>query len=125
MTKDDATWLKICYVSLAGLFAFLCYQGIAYLGLEMGWSERYAEYFSTASAAVAVGVGSLVTWMITKPVERREYHLATIAELRRVHWPSLKDTRTMTIVVVVVVSIFGMILAIFDVLLSKLLQYIL
>jgi preprotein translocase subunit SecE len=53
--------------------------------------------------------------------ERHEYFLAAIGELRKVTWPSMPDTRRMTLIVCVVVGIFAVILAIFDFVWAKML----
>ncbi|MCB9228388.1 MAG: preprotein translocase subunit SecE [Deltaproteobacteria bacterium] len=68
--------------------------------------------------------GGAVLWLRSS-ISRREYHLSAIGEVRKVTWPSAADTKRMTLVVVVVVAIFSVILTIFDILWSKVLQFIL
>jgi preprotein translocase SecE subunit len=124
MGKDDATWMKICYVAFALIVAYVAYKLIETLGIQFGWSERY-EWFAPVHniAALLVGAGTSV-WMYAN-TDRREYHLAAVGEVRKVVWPKFPDVKKMTLIVVVVVSIFAVILTIFDVVWSKVLQFIL
>ena len=125
MGKDDATWLNICYVSLALLMAFVAYKLIATVGVQFGWTERYDEWFPVVNnlGGIVVG-GSFVIWLRSDFL-RREYHLSAIGEIRKVTWPSFNDTKKMTIIVAIVVAIFSVILSVFDILWSKILQVIL
>ena len=125
MSKDDATWLNICYVLFAIVVSYIAYRAIASVGLQYGWTERYDEWFPTASnlGAMVLGVAAAL-WLRSDP-ERREYHVSSIAEIRKVTWPSIENTKKMTLIVAVVVAIFSVILTIFDLLWSKVLQLIL
>lgn len=125
MTKDDATWLNICYVIFAAIIAYVGFKALATLGLQFGWSERYDEWFPIASQVGSVVLGAAAAFWLWSDKERREYHLSAIAEVRKVSWPTMPDTKRMTIVVVVVVAIFAAILAVFDIAWSKVLQIIL
>lgn len=113
MSKDDATWLNVAYVAFLLMIGYVAYRGVELAGIQKGWVERYDwfEYLATAVAA-AVGIGS--TWYLRADKERHEYFLASIAELRKVTWPTWSDTKRMTIVVCVVVAIFAVIVGIFD-----------
>ena len=121
MKKDDATWLRICYVAFACIVAYTTWKAMGSLGIETGWVERYNEWFPLASTAVSIVVGILVTFWLAKNAERHDYFLNSIGELRKVTWPGFLDTRRMTIVVCVVVGIFAAILAVFDLAWAKLL----
>ena len=115
MNKDDETWLKICQAAMGALVAFLVYRGFVYFGGEIGWLERYHAWYPIASTIVGVVGGGLAAYWLVAEAERREYFLATIGEVRRVAWPSIPDTKRMTVIVAIVVAIFAVILAVFDV----------
>lgn len=125
MNKDDATWLNITYVLFAMLVAYVAYKALHTVGMQVGWAERYDEWFPTVNNVVALTIGTAASLWLRSNADRREYHIATIAELRKVSWPSLPDTKKMTYIVVVVVAIFSVILTVFDVLWSKALQLVL
>lgn len=125
MQKDDAFYLRLAYVIMAGIVAFTSYKALLAIGLQTGLSERYDDLFQPVSLVVALVIGALSTFILAKNKERHEYYLASIAELRKVTWPSFPDTRRLTIVVCVVVGIFAAILAAFDLIWAEVLGTIL
>lgn len=114
MSKDDATWLRICYVLFALVVGFTTSRAMDTIGVHAGWAERFSDWYSVASIVVSILVAVLATWYLAGNHERHEYFLSAIGEVRKVSWPSAVDTRRMTIVVCVVVGIFAVILAAFD-----------
>lgn len=118
MSKDDNTWLNVGYVCFAVLMAYFGFKALELVGIQVGWEERY-DWFSPAATLLGVIIGLLSTWMIRRDPERHDYLLASIAELRKVTWPSWPDTKRMTVIVCVVVGIFAVIVGIFDVLWTK------
>ncbi len=125
MGKDDATWLNICYVFLAIIAAFVGFKFIATVGVQFGWTERYDDWFPLANNIGGILLGaSAIFWLRFDPL-RRDYHMSAISEVRKVTWPTMSDTKKKTIIVAIVVAIFSVILSIFDILWSKILQAIL
>ena len=124
MSKDDSTWLNICYVVFAGLLAYVASCSIDLFADRVQWFERFRDWLPLGSKIVSVVLGIGGALWLRSYAERHQYHLATVAEVRRVTWPSLSDTQRMTMVVVVVVAIFSAILSIFDVICTSLLQTI-
>lgn len=125
MKKDDQTWLKICYLLFAGIVAYVALKMFGTIGVQTGWSERYDEWYSIAANLCSLAVGTSSALWLRSSAERNDYYLASIGEIRKVAWPSAPDTKKMTIIVAVVVAIFSVILSIFDVAWSKVLQLIL
>jgi preprotein translocase SecE subunit len=124
MSKDDATWLNIAYVMFAILMAFIAYKAIAGLGIQYGWIERYDEWFPTANNLGAIVIGGATAIWFRSDVNRREYHLSVVTEMRKVTWPTMDSTKKMTLIVAVVVAIFSVILSLFDIAWLKILQMI-
>ncbi|NRA67112.1 MAG: preprotein translocase subunit SecE [Pseudobacteriovorax sp.] len=114
MKKDDVFYLKLAYLIFAGVVAYTLSKAFVTLGVQTGWSERYADLFTPVSGLASLVLGGLATFWLARDAERHEYFLASIAEIRKVTWPSFPDTKRMTIVVCVVVAIFSLILAAFD-----------
>lgn len=62
----------------------------------------------------------------SNPVARfTKYVEDSRAELRKVTWPTVKDTRKVTLVVVVIVALMAVVLGVVDLVLSNLITYIL
>lgn len=114
MSKDDATWLRICYVLFALTVGFTATRAMDTLGVQSGWAERYSDWYSVAALATSVLLAAMATWYLAGNRERHDYFLSAIGEVRKVSWPSAVDTRRMTIVVCVVVGFFAVVLAAFD-----------
>ena len=123
MSKDDATWLNVAYVCFLVITAYIGFCAIQTVGIQTGWEERY-DWFSIASSlgGVAFGIVCLIT--VRGDTERHDYLLQSIAELRKVTWPSPQDVKRMTLIVCVVCGVFAVIVSAFDVVASKLLKMI-
>lgn len=114
MTKSDATWLRYCYVALGAIATYVFYQAIYSIGVQTMWVERYDQFFPMINSILSVVLGGGSILFVIRDEARREYHLSVIGEVRRVRWPTLDNTKKMTMIVVVVVAIFSVILALFD-----------
>ena len=125
MKKDDAFYLRFCYAAFGLTIFYICTKLLETLGVHTGWSERFYEWYPVASTIVSVLVGIFAIWELRRDKERHEYFLSSIGELRKVSWPTLVDTRRMTLIVCVVVGIFAVILSIFDFVWGELLSLIL
>jgi len=114
MNKDDSYWLKLAYVAFAALTAFTLFKAFGTLGVQTGWADRFDEWYQpvATTASILLGIGAALYLRSKK--ERDEYFLAAIGELRKVTWPSMPDTRRMTLIVCIVVGVFAIILAVFD-----------
>ena len=93
MSKDDATWLNVAYVCFALLVAYFAYSAIEMVGIQTGWAERLGWY-AVASTLGSLVVGALAAFGLRADKDRHEYLLQSVAELRKVTWPSWNDTST-------------------------------
>ncbi len=118
MQKDDATWLKLSYVVSALLSSFVMWKFFQTLGIQFNWLDKYS-WFQSAAVLVSLLIGSAVVLWLKSDKERDEYFLQAIAELRKVTWPSMAETKQKTIVVCVVVGVFAVILSVFDLVWTK------
>lgn len=124
MPKDDNFWLNVGYIATAALFSYVLWLAAETIGIQTGWLERFDEWYNPVAGGVSVILGVAVVAYFRTSKEKNEYFLSAIAELRKVSWPSLDDTRRMTIIVCVVVAIFAVILSVFDIFWAKVLKYI-
>ena len=118
MQKDDATWLKLSYVVTALLSSFVMWKLFQTLGIQFNWLDKYS-WFSSLAVLMSVVMGVGFSLWLKSDSERDEYFLQAIAELRKVTWPSVAETKQKTIVVCVVVGVFAVILAVFDLVWTK------
>ncbi len=125
MGKDDATWLNICYVAFTLLASYVAYKAIETVGVQFSWTDRYDQWYPLLNNVLALVLGVAAALWLRSSEERRSYHQSAISEIRKVTWPTIPNTKKMTMVVVVVVAIFAVILSFFDLLWSKVLQQIL
>lgn len=114
MQKDDKFWLNICYIVFAALIAYVVNQALDTVGIQTGWVERYDTWWAPVTHGSSIVFGLLSAYVLKRDPERHEYFLQSIGELRKVSWPSMDDTKKMTIIVCVVVGIFAVILTVFD-----------
>lgn len=124
MPKDDSTWLNVSYVLFGLLFYYVLTLAFGTIGVQTGWAERY-EWFQWTTTGVSLVLAVGGTWGLRANRERHDYLLSSIAELRKVIWPSVDDTKKMTTVVVAVVSIFCVILTVFDMIWVRILRWML
>lgn len=125
MAKDDNFWLNAFYIVFTLIMAYLGFQLVNTLGVQFNWVERYDTWFPLANNISALVIGIASTLFLKSDSERVEYYLASIAEMRKVAWPTYEDTKRMTVVVVIVVLIFAVILGVFDFAWSNILKQIL
>jgi len=123
MHKDDTFWLNAIYVIFFLLSALVVYKTFETIGIQSGWSERF-EWFDLVTTIASIAIGGGVTWWLRAEKDRHDYFLASIAELRRVTWPTWAETKRMTIIVVIVVGVFAVILGVFDMMWTKALKFI-
>ena len=57
VTKDDATWLNICYIVFAMIVAYIVYKAAYTVGLQFGFVERYDEWFPLVSRVCSIVAG--------------------------------------------------------------------
>jgi preprotein translocase SecE subunit len=125
MQKDDATWLRTALTVWACLTAFVFWKFFMFAGLRAGLLERFEASFNIGGVIVAILLGGVVTWLIARDSERYEYLLASVGELRKVHWPDWDHTKKLTTIVCVVVAIFSLVLTVFDMAWAKILKLLL
>ena len=117
------------YVVLA---QFLIAIGVFYAlerAVELGWraaampSMNPFGFHIAYSIAFILAGGALIYTM--RNVVAQDFANEVAVELRKVTWPTWKETRQATIVVVIVVAIIASILGFFDLIWAKLIKFLL
>jgi preprotein translocase SecE subunit len=114
MQKDDATWLRTGYAISLLIVAFVFWKAFMFAGLRTGLLEQNEPAFNAGSVILSGVLSGAIVWWLARDEERHSYFLACIAELRKVHWPTVENTKKLTWIVVIVVAIFSVILTGFD-----------
>lgn len=122
MQKDDSTWLNVALTGFAICVAFVVWHALTTTAVSFGWTERFEAWLPAAVVVCSLAVGGSAAWWLGSDAERKDYFLSSIAELRKVSWPSMDDTRKMTVIVCIVVFVFSIILTVFDVVWAKILN---
>lgn len=125
MQKDDSTWLRTAYAVCAVVIAFVFWKAFMFAGLKAGLLEQNEAALNVGSVLGSIVLSGLIIWLIARDKERHDYLLASIGELRKVHWPTWDSTKKLTMIVVVVVIIFSGILTVFDIVWAKILHLML
>jgi preprotein translocase SecE subunit len=120
--KDDSTWLNVGLTLFGVCIALVSWQALNSVAISKGWTDKFEAWLPATLVVMSLAVGALAAWWLNSSPERHEYFLNCIAELRKVSWPSMEDTRKMTVIVCVVVAVFSVILTVFDVAWAKLLK---
>jgi len=113
MEKDNSKVVTLFFMCLAGI-GWLT-TGILFSFTAGQWAP-FGRLYSNAATQhgipVAVGLGLFIILQLRKP--SREWADEVVTEIRKVVWPSRKDTTAMTIVCCVMVVVAGLILGLFD-----------
>lgn len=125
MQKDDSTWLRTAYALTALIIAFVFWKAFMFAALKSGLLEQNEAAVNIGAVVASAVISGLILWVIASNQERHEYLLASVGELRKVHWPTWENTKKLTGVVVVVVAIFSAILTVFDLAWARILKLLL
>ncbi len=106
--------VAIAYV-LAALALGVFLENVIGLGLSYARVNDFAVFgdwsLSTIVGFVLAAVAAVVVWRIPKT---QTVSLEVALELRRVTWPSLRETRAATVAVIVASAIAAVVLGLFD-----------
>lgn len=123
MERDDKTWLNLAYLVFGALVAYVSVKFLELIGAQFSLVDRF-QWFSRVANIVSLLVAVATVWWVQAAAERHDFYLSAIGEVRKVAWPTVPQTKQMTLIVCVVVAIFSVILTVFDVIWVKILQFI-
>lgn len=122
--NDTRRWVIFGQVVLAACVWWALANAVA-LVYRMGGIPRYTPFGIEDARWIAFAlVGAGFIYALRNPVVQ-EFSNEVLSELRKVTWPTWKETRQTTIVVIITVFIVGMILGGFDFIWAKLSRYVL
>ena len=101
-------WVQLAYMVLAVLTLWILDKIIVAV-----WS-RFAEPNTTLATVLAAVAGGAVAYLLYRHEAANRMSREVVAELAKVTWPSSRETRVSTVVVIVTSVIAAAILGVFD-----------
>jgi len=121
---ENHRYVILAQFALAGLVWYTLSLALAFAWQKASFTPLFGSSTTTGQLLAAVlTIGGLV-YALRNPVAQ-EFSTEVVVELRKVSWPSFKETRQTTLVVVVLVIINALILGGFDFLWAKLIKVVL
>jgi preprotein translocase subunit SecE len=112
------------YVQLMYIVGFMI--GAYVLVMTTDWVWGYFQKPDPIKIfSVGIGVAGLLTYLVWRHRPTQQSASETVAELRKVTWPTRKETSQATVVVIITVIIAAIFLQIFDAFWSRVTGYIL
>jgi preprotein translocase subunit SecE len=122
----EKSYNKIITVSFV-LAAFLCgYVASVLIKVLSAWGTfARISHNNMVAHGVPVTVGALCFFFMISSTKVRTWAGEVAIEISKIVWPSVKDTRALTIVVCIIVLLAAVIFWMFDVVSSQLIEFIL
>lgn len=123
MEKDNSKIITVSFV-LAGFIAAIVVEVLLETMAASwgGFAKYYANDWVSHGAPLVAGFGIFAVLQFNKRIKAWADEVVT--EVRKVVWPSRKDTVAMTVVTCVMLLVASVILGVFDFLSSNILQMI-
>jgi preprotein translocase subunit SecE len=113
MDKNNQKILTLCYLAVAGITAFSTGLLIeAFASIVPGLATITNQDIVRHGLPIFLGIGLFAGLQINSKVN--VYFDEVVTEIKKIVWPSRRDTTAMTIVVCLIVVVAGFCLAIFD-----------
>jgi preprotein translocase subunit SecE len=113
MTEDNKKAITVSFVALGLLVGFVAHLLMQFLAQSFSIFAR-AESNELLSNGIPVAIGLITFVSLQFNKITVDYTDGVVAELRKVVWPSRKDTGLMTVVVVITLLISGVIMGVYD-----------
>ncbi len=113
MNQSNSKFITVCFVSLAALIGFSTSILLKALSGAFGVIAKLSE-FDLFKHGLPVVLALVVFSSLQFNKNVLVWADEVVAEVKKVVWPSVKDTRGMTIVVIIMVFISSIIVSFFD-----------
>ena len=124
MESQHQKWVNLSYLALAILLGYIVFS---VAGKVVGAYDLEARVrnIELVLRGVSVLVGAIVFLGLYRNEQANQFMNEVMVELSRVTWPTQKDTRSATMVVIIMVVISGMVLGFLDYCWIQLLKWVL
>ena len=125
ISGDSSRIRTLVHIGFGLVLFYVASEGIALLWAQMDWPTT--RWFGVVPPSVGIGVGAAVGGIAFVAVNDKIQGFLgeVIGELKKVTWPSAKETRQTTYVVFVCTVIIAAILGAFDLVWAKLIKQLL
>ena len=123
MENQQQKWVTVSFVAVSVLLAFLVFS----LGQKLSGAYDLEARFKSVELVVqglSVLVGLVLFFFLNRNESVNQFMTEVVVELSRVSWPSQKETRASTILVVIMVVISGLFLGLMDYLWTVVLKWL-
>jgi preprotein translocase subunit SecE len=123
MENQQQKWVTLSFVAVCALMAFLVFSFGQKISAFYDFEARVRNLeLILQGVALLVGVGLFTYLYRSEPVN--QFMAEVVTELSRVSWPTQKETRAATMLVVIMVVIAGLFLGLLDYLWTVLLKWV-
>ncbi|MEO5971635.1 MAG: preprotein translocase subunit SecE [Bdellovibrionia bacterium] len=124
MESEHQKWVNLSFLAVAILFGYIIFSTAGKIvgAYDLEARVRNIDLILRSISAIAGGILFLVLY---KNEQANQFMNEVLVELSRVAWPTQKDTRSATVVVIIMVLISGMVLGLLDYCWVQLLKWIL
>ena len=123
MENQQQKWVTLSFVAASALLAFLVFSFGQKIAGAYDWEARFRNVeMGLQGLSIVLGLGLFAFLYRSDAVN--QFMAEVVVELSRVSWPTQKETRAATLLVVVMVLISGVFLGLLDYLWTILLKWI-
>ena len=123
MENQTQKWVNLSFLAVSLLVGYVFFT----LSLKLMGSFDLEAKIRNAEMVFRIGsilLGALSFLILYKNQQANQFMNEVVTELSRVTWPTVKDTYSSTIVVIVMVLISGALLGLLDFVWTKIIQWI-
>ena len=113
MLEDNKKLVTVSFALLGALCAFLFSVFFSFLAAHLAAVERFKSQ-ELVSNILVVGVGLVVFSVLNFNSKSVDFTDSVISELKKVVWPSKKETGLMTFIVIIALVLSGIVIGVYD-----------
>ncbi len=124
MENQFKKWVNLSYLAVAVLLAYLVFWAGMKLGATFDLETRVRD-LDLVVRGVSLGAGVLLFGILFSNQKANDFMGEVVLELSRVSWPTPKDARAATVIVVIMVLISGVVLGFLDYFCTQVMAWVL
>ncbi len=124
MENQNQKWVNLTFLALAALIGYVLFTLMTNIAGAYDLEARIQD-IDLLIRGISIGVAGLLFFILFKNERSNTYMNEVVIELSKVTWPTAKETRRATIVVMIMVLISGVVLGGLDFLWTWLLRFVL
>jgi preprotein translocase subunit SecE len=124
MESQNQKWVNLSYLAAAALLGYIVFSASGKI-VGLYDLEARVRNIDLILRGVSVIAGAILFLVLYKNEDASQFMNEVMVELSRVAWPTSKDTRSATGIVIIMVVISGLILGLLDYFWVQMLKWIL